>query len=126
MNFSSSPIEEADIERFPNGAKVEEIVIKEHGQKSKLFASMLGRERTVVKRVVVDMLFLHFIAYVKISWEAVQQLISNSIDSQDDSSEALESAASDFSSTVSDVIGFVDDYEKSRENAAMMQLMRKK
>ena len=87
---------------------------------------MLGRERTVVKRVVVDMLFLHFIAYVKISWEAVQQLISNSIDSQDDSSEALESAASDFSSTVSDVIGFVDDYEKSRENAAMMQLMRKK
>ena len=126
MNFSSSSIEEADIERFPNGAKVEEIVIKEHGQKSKLFGSMLGRERTVVKRVVVDMLFLHFIAYVKISWEAAQQLISNSIDSQDDSSEALESAASDFSSTVSDVIGFVDDYEKSRENAAMMQLMRKK
>ena len=75
-------MEEADIERFPNGAKVEEIVMKEHGQKSKLFGSMLGRERTVVKRKVVDMLFLHFIAYDKISREAAQQLISNSIDSQ--------------------------------------------
>ena len=36
----------------------------------------------MVKRKVVDMLFLHFIAYDKISREAAQQLISNSIDSQ--------------------------------------------
>ena len=61
------PTEEADIERFPNETKVEEIVTKERiWQKSKLFAQILGREWTVVIRVVVGVLFLHFIANAKV------------------------------------------------------------
>ena len=43
--------------------------------------------------------------------------IPNSIDSQDDSSEALESAASHFSSTVTDEIGLFNDHQKPQENA---------
>ena len=43
--------------------------------------------------------------------------IPNSIDSQDDSSEALESAASHFSSTVTDEIGLSNDHQKPQENA---------
>ena len=42
--------------------------------------------------------------------------IPNSIDSQDDSSEALESAASHFSSIVTDEIELFDDHQKSQEN----------
>ena len=43
--------------------------------------------------------------------------IPNSIKSQNDSSEALESVASHFSSTVTDEIGLFDDHQKSQENA---------
>ena len=43
--------------------------------------------------------------------------IPNSIDSQDDSLEALESAASHFSSTVTDEIGLFNDHQKPQENA---------
>ena len=42
--------------------------------------------------------------------------IPNSIDSQDDSSEALTSAASHFSSTVTDEIGLFDDHQKTQQN----------
>ena len=43
--------------------------------------------------------------------------IPNSIDSQNDSSEVLASAASHFSSTVTDEIGLFDDHQKTQENA---------
>ena len=43
--------------------------------------------------------------------------IPKSTDSQDASSEARESVASHFSSTVTDEIGFLDDHEKYQENA---------
>ena len=42
--------------------------------------------------------------------------IPNSIHSQNDSLQALESAASHFSSTVADKIGLFDDHQKSQEN----------
>ena len=43
--------------------------------------------------------------------------IPNSIDSQDDSSEALGSAISHFSLTVTDEIGIFDDHQKCQQNA---------
>ena len=43
--------------------------------------------------------------------------IPNSIDSQDDSSEAHESVASHFSSAVTDEIGLLDDHKNSHKNA---------
>ena len=41
----------------------------------------------------------------------------NSIDSQDDSSETFESVTLHFPSTITDVIGLLNDYKKSQENA---------
>ena len=47
----------------------------EFRQKLKIFAQILGRQWKVVKRVVVGVLCLHFIAYANVYGEAVQQLI---------------------------------------------------
>ena len=47
----------------------------EFRQKLRLFPQFLGRQWTVVKRVVIGVLCLHFIAYAKVYGEAVQQLI---------------------------------------------------
>ena len=42
---------------------------------------------------------------------------TNSIDSQNDCSEALQSAVSHFSTTIPDPVGAADNHEKSTENA---------
>ena len=56
--------------------------------------------------------------------------IPKSTDSQDASSEARESVASHFSSTVTDEIGFLDDHETESTTKTliqvMMQLMKKR
>ena len=63
------PAEEVDIERFLNGTKVEEVVTKETLRAD--FRKAVGSG----KRVGVGMLFLHFIAYAKVSGEAAYRLI---------------------------------------------------
>ena len=91
----------------------------EFRQKLKLFRQILGRQWTVVKRVVVEVLCLHFIAYAKVYGEAVQQLIVFRIllIHRMILRRPLTSAASHFSSTVTDEIGLFNDHQKPQENA---------
>ena len=62
-------MEEADIWRFPNRAKVEEIATKDSiSAKTKIISADLSK--SVVKKVVVGVLFLSFIVYAKVCGDA--------------------------------------------------------
>ena len=66
-----------------------------------------------------SMLFFLFYSLCQKLWESspIVNGVPNYIDSQNDTLEALESAASHSPSTVTDEVGLVDDYKKSQENA---------
>lgn len=65
------------------------------------------------------MLFFLFYSLCQKLWGSspIVNGVLNYIDSQSDTLEALESAASHSPSTVTDEVGLVDDYKKSQENA---------
>ena len=114
------PTEEADIERFPNKAKVEEIVTKDRiSAKIKIIRGDFRKVVDSGKNSGVGPVVFTFYSFCQSLWGSSPAVnsIPNSVDSQDDSSEALESAASQFSSTVTDEIGLFDDHQKSQENA---------
>ena len=113
------PTEEADIERFPNRAKVEEIVTTDRiSAKIKIIRVYFRKAVDSGKKSGGGRVVFTFYSLCQSLWGSSPAVnsIPNSIDSQDDSSEALESAASHFSSTVTDEIGLFDDHQKSQEN----------
>ena len=110
------PMEEAAIERFSNGTKVEEIVIKtKFWQKLKLFVPILGNSG---KKNGGGRVPFTFYILCQSLWGSNPAVNSNqnSIRSQNDYLEVLESSASHFLSTVPDEIGLVDHHTKSQEN----------
>ena len=77
---------------------------------------ILGRQWTVVKKLVVDVVFT-FYKLGQSSWgrsSAVNSIL-NSIDSQDDYLVSIESATLHFSSTIIEEIGIVN-HKKFQEN----------
>ena len=88
-------------------------------QKLKLFAHILGKPVDSGRKSGGGGIVFTFYSLCQSLWGSRPAVnsISKSIDSQGDSSEALESAASHFSSTVTDKIGLLDDHKKSQENA---------
>ena len=110
------PMEEAAIERFSNGTKVEEIVIKtKFWQKLKSFVPILGNSG---KKNGGGRVPFTFYILCQSLWGSSPAVNSNqnSIRSQNDYLEVLESSASHFLSTVPDEIGLVDHHTKSQEN----------
>ena len=112
-------MQEADIERFRNGTKVEEIVTKDRiSAKIKIISANFRKEEDSGKKSGgrhVASAFYRLCQSLCGSSPAVNS-IPNYIGSQNDSSEALESVAPHFSSTVTNEIGLVDDHKKSQES----------
>ena len=109
-------MKEAAIERFSNGIKVEEIVIKtKFWQKLKLFVPILGNSGKKSGGGRVPFTF-YILCQSLCGISPAVNSNQNSIRSQNDSLEVLESSASHFLSTVSDEIGLVDHHTKSQEN----------
>ena len=113
-------MEEADIERLPNGRKVEKKVTKERiSAKIKIIRTDFRKAVDSGKKSGSGRIVFTFYSLCQSLWRSSPAVksIPNSIDSHDDSSEALESAASHFSSTVTDEIGLLNNNKKFQENA---------
>ena len=105
---------------FPNGTKVEEIVTKDRtSAKIEIIRAEFRKAVGSGKKSGGGRVVFTFYSLCQSFWGSSPAVnsIPNSIDSQDDSSEVLESAASHFSSTVTDEIGLLHDHQKSHENA---------
>ena len=113
-------MEEADIERLPNGRKVEKKVTKERiSAKIKIIRTDFRKAVDSGKKSGSGRIVFTFYSLCQSLWRSSPAVksIPNSIDSHDDSSETLESAASHFSSTVTDEIGLLNNNKKFQENA---------
>ena len=113
-------MEEADIERLPNGTKVEKKVTKERiSAKIKIIRTDFRKAVDNGKKSGSGRIVFTFYSLCQSLWRSSPAVksIPNSIDSHDDSSETLESAASHFSSTVTDEIGLLNNNKKFQENA---------
>ena len=113
-------MEEADIERLPNGTKVEKKVTKERiSAKIKIIRTDFRKAVDSGKKSGSGRIVFTFYSLCQSLWRSSPAVksIPNSIDSHDDSSETLESAASHFSSTVTDEIGLLNNNKKFQENS---------
>ena len=113
-------MEEADIERLPNGRKVEKKVTKERiSAKIKIIRTDFRKAVDSGKKSGSGRIVFTFYSLCQSLWRSSPAVksIPNSIDSHDDSSETLESAASHFSSTVTDEIGLLNNNKKFQENS---------
>ena len=103
ISIDRYPTEEADIERFPNRTKVEEIVTKNRiSAKIKIISADFRKAVDSGKKSSDWRVVFTFYSLCQSLWGSSPAVnsIPNFIDSQDGSSETLESAASHFSSTV--------------------------